>query len=264
MIISHGSYVLHTDGVAKLENEFIANNQLGGYRFLEIQTSHSFVYVAKKQIPKQSIVKINPIILSNNISKSKFKDSKLTVLHAGTIKDGTKRCIYETPDELLETFQETIEILSTCQNIKLIIKFRPIKAFSYDSLKTLLDPLPDNVSLVSEGSIGDFLALSNLLMSFASTTIEEALINDTPVLLYGGKGRYSHIPTEPFKLVDENSIMKPVTFVDNKISLTDYFKTLNNNHVQFIDNPFNFDQYRLKDSMDVEDWLEQNSILEKT
>jgi hypothetical protein len=58
--------------------------------------------------------------------------------------------------------------------------------------------------------------------------------------------------------------MTPVTFVDNKISLNDYFKTLNNNHVQFIDNSFNFDHYRLKDSMDVLDWLEQNSILEKT
>jgi len=265
MLISHGSHVLHTDGVAKLEHELIANNMLvGGYRFLGIQTSHSGDYVAKKKIPNQSIVKINPIILSGNISKNKFKDSKLTVLHAGTIKDGTKRFIYETPDELLETFQETIEILSTCQNIKLIIKFRQTEAFSYNSLKMLLDPLPDNVSLVSEGSFGDFLALSHLLMSFSSTTIEEALINDTPVLLYGGKGRYSHIPTEPFKLVAENSIMTPVTFVDNKISLNDYFKTLNNNHVQFIENSFNFDHYRLKDSMDVLDWIEQNSILEKT
>ena len=124
-----------------------------------------------------------------------------------------------------------------------------------------MDPLPDNVSLVSGGSFGEFLALSHLLMSFSSTTIEEALINDTPVLLYGGKGRYSHFPTEPFKLVAENSIMKPVTFVDNKISLKDYFKTLNNNHVQFIDNPFNFDRFKLKDSMDVLDWFEQNNIL---
>jgi hypothetical protein len=265
MLISHGSHVLHTGGVAKLEHELIANNMLvGGYRFLGIQTSHSVDYVNKNKRPNQSIVNINPIILSGNISKSEFKDSKLTVLHAGTIKDGTKRFLYETPDELLETFQETIEILSACQNIKLINKFRPIEAFSYNSLKTLLDPLPDNVSIVSEGSFGEFLALSHLLMSFSSTTIEEALINNIPVLLYGGKGRYSHIPTEPFKLVSEDSIMTPVTFVDNKISLNDYFKTLNNNHVQFIDNSFNFDHYRLKDSMDVLDWLEQNSILEKT
>ena len=42
MLISHGSHVLHTDGVAKLEHELIAYNMLvGGYRFLGIQTSHS-------------------------------------------------------------------------------------------------------------------------------------------------------------------------------------------------------------------------------
>ena len=261
MLISHGSHVLHTDGVAKLEHELIANNMLvGGYRFLGIQTSHSGDYVAKKKIPNQSIVKINPIILSSNISKSKFKDSKLTVLHAGTIKDGTKRFLYETPDELLETFQETIEILSTCQNIKLIIKFRQIEAFSYNSLKTLLDPLPDNVSLVSEGSFGDFLALSHLLMSFSSTTIEEALINDTPVLLYGGKGRYSHIPTEPFKLGKTDDILTPVTFVDNRESLADYFKVLDKNFDKFIDHQFDFSRYRLKDSMGVLDWLDQKNI----
>ena len=121
--------------------------------------------------------------------------------------------------------------------------------------------MPDNVSLVSDGPISDFLASSHLLMSFSSTTIEEALINDTPVLLYGGKGRYSHIPTDPFKLGVDDSIMKPVTFVDNKNSLTDYFKILNKNHLQFIDHQFDFDRFRLKDSIGVVDWLEQNSIL---
>ena len=100
-------------------------------------------------------------------------------------------------------------------------------------------------------------------MSFSSTTIEEALINDIPVLLYGGKGRYSHIPTEPFKLVDTDDILSPVTFVDSKESLAQYFKALDKNHAKFIDHQFDFSRFRLKDSMRVIDWLGQNSILKK-
>ena len=199
-----------------------------------------------------SIVKITPTILLNNQSKIKNKD-KLTVLHASTIKGGTKRFLYETPDELLETFQETIDILSTCRNIKLIIKYRQIPEFSFKSLKTLLGTLPENVSLISDGQFGDFLASSHLLMSFSSTTIEEALINDTPVLLYGGKGRYSHIPTEPFKLGKTDDILTPVTFVDNRESLAEYFTVLDKNYTKFINHQFDFSRYRLKDSMVVLD-----------
>ena len=260
MLISHGSHILHHDGVAELEHKLIANNMLfGGYRFFGIQTSMSCDYVKKKRIPNSSIIKIKPTILFNNQSKRKNKH-KLTVLHASTAKDETKRYIYETPDEILETFLETIEVLSTCRNIKLIIKFRSTPSFSLKSLKDLLGNLPDNVSLESDGPFGYFLASSHLLMSFSSTTIEEALINETPVLLYGGKGRYSHIPTKPFKLDKTDDILIPVSFVDNKESLSDYFKVLDKNFDKFIDHQFDFSRYRLKDSIRVIDWIEQKSI----
>ena len=36
--------------------------------------------------------------------------------------------------------------------------------------------------------------MADLLVSFSSTTIEEALQNAVPVLLYGGQGRYQHVP----------------------------------------------------------------------
>ena len=37
------------------------------------------------------------------------------------------------------------------------------------------------------------LGFTDLLVSFSSTTIEEALQNRVPVLMYGGEGRYQHI-----------------------------------------------------------------------
>ena len=54
--------------------------------------------------------------------------------------------------------------------------------------------------LLRPTSFHEVLAEADLLVSFSSTTIEEALVNDVPVLLYGGHGRYAHIPVEPFSI----------------------------------------------------------------
>ena len=71
---------------------------------------------------------IKPTILTSNISKNTALGKKLTVLHAGTIKGIGNRHIYETPNEMLETFQETIEILSECKNIQLTIDYKKNKS----------------------------------------------------------------------------------------------------------------------------------------
>ena len=188
----------------------------------------------------------------------KFKnENKITILYASSVKDGTKRYLYETADELLESFQDIIEIISTCNNINLIIKFRDTESFTHKSLNVLLDKLPNNVSIETKGNFGYLLASSHLLISFSSTTIEEALINDVPVLLYGGKGRYSHIPTKPFELGINHSILNPVTFVNSKKSLNEYIKKLDNTYNKYIKHNFNFDNYRLNDTISVIDWIDK-------
>ncbi|MEK7287923.1 MAG: hypothetical protein AAB091_05140, partial [Elusimicrobiota bacterium] len=42
----------------------------------------------------------------------------------------------------------------------------------------------------------EVMAMADLLISFSSTAIEEALQNDIPVLLYGCGGRYLHVHTD--------------------------------------------------------------------
>ena len=154
-----------------------------------------------------------------------------------------------------------IEIISSCTNINLIIKFRETESFTLKSLEVLLGNLPSNVSLETKIPFGDLLSSSHLLMSFSSTTIEEALVNETPVLLYGGKGRYAHIPTKPFKLGSNDEVMKPVTFVDCKEDLALYLNLLNKASQKFINYPFKFNRFILKDSVSVIDWIDKNRIL---
>ena len=63
-----------------------------------------------------------------------------------------------------------------------------------------------------------------MLISFSSTTIEEALNNKIPVLQYGGEGRYCHIPCQPFSRVNE--VNKAVSWARNKEELKAYLTAL--------------------------------------
>ena len=95
--------------------------------------------------------------------------------------------------------RELINIISNYDNFKLIIKIRPdYFEMTKESLISLLSPIPKNVIIESEKKFEDVLKTADLLVSFSSTTIEEALVNNIPVLLYGGNNRYCHIPTNEF------------------------------------------------------------------
>ena len=50
-----------------------------------------------------------------------------------------------------------------------------------------------NISIVTGGDFIEDLNNSDLLVSYSSTTIEEALNLRKPVLLYGGSNDYTHI-----------------------------------------------------------------------
>ena len=95
------------------------------------------------------------------------------------------------------------------------------------------------------------MAETDLLVSFSSTTIEEALVNEVPVLLYGGNGRYSHIPVEPFSSKN-NNILKPISFIKSKDDLSKYFDILDSKYIEFRQNSLNFDKYRHRNSSKVD------------
>ena len=60
------------------------------------------------------------------------------------------------------------------------------------SLKNLL-PKSNNCRIKADGSFHDDLAQADLLISFSSTTIDEALYAGKPVALFGGSERYRHL-----------------------------------------------------------------------
>jgi hypothetical protein len=117
------------------------------------------------------------------------------VLYAGTSKGSyaLRFHVYETSDEYIQSIRDMIEAVKDMPETVLIVKFRPSPEISLEDLKSLID-FSGRVVLSVEEPFSDLLGMADLLVSFSSTTIEEALQNEIPVLLYGGNGRYRHIP----------------------------------------------------------------------
>ena len=70
---------------------------------------------------------------------------------------------------------------------------RPQTDCTLANLEKLL-PAGNHYEIKSSGSFLEDLSKADLLVSWASTTIEEALHSHKPVLLWGGSNRYFHLP----------------------------------------------------------------------
>ena len=100
--------------------------------------------------------------------------------------------MYETTDEYIENINSLIRAVDGLEGVHLVVRFRPS---DYLTLKDFLELLNESncYSVHSKGSFADYLMVSDLLVSYSSTTIEEALQNRIPVLQYDGHGKYCHI-----------------------------------------------------------------------
>lgn len=139
-------------------------------------------------------------VLRKWINREGVSRNTCIVLHAGTPKstNALRLHVYETPDEYIQSLCDLAEAVQRSPYTLLVIKFRPSNELSVTDLKALV-PFSEQVILETEAPFADLLSIADLLISFSSTTIEEALQNRIPVLLYGGSGRYQHVPAQEIK-----------------------------------------------------------------
>ena len=228
ILISHGSHIFHKNQYAEKEHKIMAENILyEDYNHLFVQSPFAREMIIKsKKHPKDNIINVGPTLWGRQISKVKSDKKYLNIVHAGTLKyRHTRFYIYETADEYVDSLIKLCNAIKHFPKIKLTIKIRPQDyELTLDSLINLLNPIPNNVIIEYNKTFYEVLKEADLLISFSSTTIEEALANKVPVLLFGGNGRYSHIPCK--KYVSNDRINKAVTYIESHTELLDYFKKL--------------------------------------
>jgi len=215
-LASHGSHPEPQETFAETE----LNDNLQGLLIsdfatnLVIQSKSAKNVLKNKKIRSEQIDSL-PIMWGRSYTKKNRKESKFTILHAGTPKPlGTRPYIYETSFEYYNSIKKIINFISKFDDIKLIIRFRPAAEFSEKSFLKLIKP-KKNIHIRFGGNFYDDLENSDLLISFASTTIEETLYEHKPVGLYGSNKKFRHlkgsisVPTSSkrhavYHLTDEN------------------------------------------------------------
>jgi len=206
ILISHGSHTPQHDRFAAIEwREHGLGLMNTHYEYLAVQTPWAQAYLDEN--PTRSILlKTGPLLFATRYAGTTDKArmrrhvlptvrDKNIILHASTPK--TRRSlrfyVYETMDEYIESINALIRAVEGLADTHLVVRFRPADNLSTEELSALL--LPSKCySIHSEGAFEDFLMTADLLISYSSTTIEEALQNRIPVLQYDPHGKYCHVP----------------------------------------------------------------------
>jgi len=227
-LISHGSHTFQVDNFIRQES-YINSKGLLYSKF----ASKNFIQspIAEEAIKKYFHEKINydktlPIAWSFN-REHKIKNNIFTILHASTVKPSSVRpLLYENTREYiinLKIVVENVILLNKNLNVKLIIRARNLPGCSISFLKKIL-PKHKNIIIKNSGNFLEDLNLSNLLISYSSTTIEEALNSRIPVLLFDKKNKYNHILSssiEPPTLQKRSAI-----YFSNQENISSFLKSI--------------------------------------
>lgn len=204
LLVSHGSHVPPRNQLERIEwGEHGRHLLRAPYPSVAVQSPLAEEFL--KTFPSESqCVRTGPLLWGTPINRERSRilrhqllngrPYRHVIIHAGTPKarDSFRFHVYETSDEYVQAISDLAKVVRSLDDTCLIIRFRPSGDLSISDLKTLV-PFSQNVILSVDGKFGDVLGLADLLVSFSSTTIEEALQNQVPVLLYGGGGRYQHV-----------------------------------------------------------------------
>jgi hypothetical protein len=206
LLISHGSHTLPKSKFEKIEwGEHSLGLMNTAYEYLAVQTPWAKAFL--EELPTQSKEVITgPLLFAREIERSQSKEElkekiipqfkdRYIVLHASTpkVRRAMRFYVYETVDEYIKNVNDLIRAVEKVKNAYLVIRFRPAPTLSEEDFKALLEP-SDCYGVYSGGIFDDYLLMSDLLVSYSSTTIEEALQNRVPVLQYDSQGKYCHIP----------------------------------------------------------------------
>ena len=207
LLISHGSFTPLKNELEEMAWKFHAHGLFhGSYSHAALQTplAESF---SNEVTSTAQYVKTGPLSWGIHCPRDAAQALKVqmlgadqdcrVVVHAGTGKArGSMHFhVYETLDEYVAAMGELVLAVDQVPDTFLILKFRPNADLGMEDLRTLL-PASDRYMISVDESFLDVLGFTDLLVSFSSTTIEEALQNRVPVLLYGGDGRYQHIASQ--------------------------------------------------------------------
>jgi len=251
LFISHAAHPVPIDRYHEIELLNLGKLfMLGEYSDVALGTpiQEEHLHYFKKRYPmfQNNEIRTGPLIFARTNVKNKddirrnmgIAENEFVLLHATTQKLRCSERFYsvETYDELFKSLQIIINVVDNVEMTKLIIRFHSGFPLRDDEIRTLL-PSSGRYTINRIGSFEDALSVSNALISYSSTAIDEALLNNIPVLLFDRWKRYNHFNTTVFQDNSTPGIF-PVCYVndDHKLKyaiehLRNTCKTKEMNHI---------------------------------
>jgi len=260
LFISHGATPVPVDRYHEIELLNLCKGfMLSEYTHVALSTpiQEEHLHYFKKKIDRIKNVELRtgPLIFadlrgmekSSQKSKLGFSPNDIVATHATVAKQrqGERFYFVETLDELFSSLSDIISVADKSKNLKLIIRIHPGFYLTNDEIKTLLPP-SDRFIIQREGLFSEVLAATDFLISYSSTTIDEALINRIPVLLYDKWNRYNHYKTDVFEN-GEYPVFCPVCYVNDANKLENAIEYMVKKSTNLMEN-VNLDRYRYKEN----------------
>tara|TARA_B100001939_G_scaffold339074_1_gene345413 strand:- start:1566 stop:3566 length:2001 start_codon:yes stop_codon:yes gene_type:complete len=269
MLVSHGTHVPHQEKWVKKEwNEharFMINTH---FPYVAVQTpwAEKFLSDGENSISKPIVT--GPLLYAKDrcfkekqeLKKILFPNhyEKKIILHAASPFGWFVFHPYVnlTHDEYISHINDLIRSVEKMDDVFLAIRIR-LKSFGFNNMslndiKRLLIK-SECYEIFVEGSFEDYLLCSDLLVSFSSTTIEEALQLKIPVLQYDPFNRYSHIPSKSLVKESKNHIA-PIYYVPESHNLSWGLDWIKKNHLDINDSDLkiNWSEHKIQFS---ENWI---------
>ena len=248
MLLSHGTHVSHKEKWIK--NEWSEHGRFmitTHYPLVSVQTPWTKEFLNDQNHTISEQIVTGPLVHSRSFGKKE----RLTLREKIFPKHSGKKIILHaaspfglyvfhpfvnlTHDEYVRHINDLITSVESMNGVFLAIRIR-LKSFrgmSLNDVKSLFIK-SDCYEIYTEGSFEDYLLSSDLLVSFSSTTIEEALQVKIPVLQYDPFNRYSHIPAH--NLYNKANLKaSPIYYVSGFDNLLWSLTWIKDNHLEKID-----------------------------
>jgi len=228
LFISHGTHPVPIDSYHELElNNLCRTFMLGDYTHVAlctpVQEAHLRYFKDKYGDIDNEEIKTGPLIFTSVNDKDKALYKKhlgilpdcTVITHAVSTKarHGERFYFLETLDEFLSGLVDVVDVVNKLDNVKLIIRIHPGFYLNDEEIRTLL-PVSERYIIHRKGQFSQVLEATDVLISYSSTTIDEALINRVPVLLYDKWNRYNHFKTGIFEN-DSSEDIFPLCYVNS-------------------------------------------------
>jgi hypothetical protein len=201
LVIPQKGLVAPRNNFARLEEHYIGKAQVSDdFSYAAAQTPLVKEYLTWSNY-NGTVLETGNLILAKppKPPTRQEKNGRKVIVYAPSMKSRKSRRFFvlETLDELLASISDLIAVISQMEQVDLVLRVHPGEPITRQQIETLI-PLPPKVSISDSGTFEELLARAAVVISFSSTSIQEALLNRVPVVLYDKWNRYNHLQAPCF------------------------------------------------------------------